>query len=205
MKKLLVCFIIGLSVLTACSLSPRLKDEATQLYSGKAGYQLSLPADWQLASDDDKSVVFTAPDEDLSLTIVSELGGEAYYNLDEIANMLLAKLPGSSSPWEISRTIVKTDEKLRLAVQGTDPAGAEVSLDITVLQPYPGMRYYLLFAASHAASLQQGALISDIVNSFKMTEDQTYLYKLMEEWRAAETPAEDSSTPESPAPESPPE
>ena len=192
MKRLilyLLCLIICLLMPLACSFSPGLSDMETRLYSNPAGYHITVPAGWQLIEEDRQSAVFAAPDNGISLTIVSELGGEAYYGLPEIGDMLLAQLPGSSSPWRISRTITDTEDKLRLAVTGKDEYGAEIALDISILQPYPGMRYYLLFAAGSTATVEQ-ALTGDIIKSFGMDEDLPYLYGLMGEWREAEQEAE---------------
>ena len=186
MKRLFLCLLVGLLLLSSCTLSPGLGKIETQLYVNTAGYHITLPTEWQLLTEDGPGVVFAPPDNDISLTIISELGGEAYYDLDEIADMLLERLPSSSRPWQISRTITNSRDKLRLSITGEDESGSEVVLDLSILQPYPGIRYYLLFVAGHAAAARQSALIGDIVKSFGMDEDLPYLYGLMEEWRTEE-------------------
>jgi hypothetical protein len=183
MKKLFLCITLSLLVLAACSTAPSLKNTETRLYTNLAGYHIKLPVAWQLLEEEQLSAIFSAPDNEISLTILSELGGEAYYGLNEIADMLLAQLPGSVIPWQTGRAIVDNKKELRLSVLGEDESGAEVVLDLTIFQPYPGMRYYLLFACGRAAAAQQGVLISDIVKSFGLDEDQAYLYTLMNEWR----------------------
>lgn len=175
---------ISLLLLASCAFAPGLRQAETQVYANQAGYHITLPADWQLITEDGPSAVFAPPDNGISLTIISELGGEAYYGLNEIAQMMLEQLPGSTSPWQISRTMTDTKNKLRLSVKGEDEAGAEVVLDMSILQPYPGMRYYLLFATGYAASSRNSSLIGDIVKSFALDEDLPYLYTLMGEWRA---------------------
>ena len=190
MKRLLLYLLIGLLTLASCSFTPGLDRTETQLYSNKAGYHITLPADWQLVAEEEQSAVFTAPHAAISLTIISELGGEAYYGLDEIAQMVLEQLPGTIIPWQISRTIIDTEQKLRLSVQGEDEEGAEIGLDITIFQPYPGMRYYLLFAAGRTAISRQDALIGDIVKNFGFKEDLPYLYALLAEWRSKESEQE---------------
>ena len=184
MKKILICLVISLLLLTSCFSATALNKAETQLYSSRAGYHITLPADWQLISEDEQSAVFAAPEHDISLTIVSELGGETYYSLREIADMLLEELPGSNSPWQIRRTATDTAKKLRLLVRGEDETGIEVELDLSILQPYPGIRYYLLFAAGRTTAARQSAMIADIGKSFSVDEDISYLYALMEEWRA---------------------
>ena len=181
-----IFLVLCLLILTSCATAPGLGKMETQLYTSLAGYHITLPAAWQLVEEEPQSAVFAAPEGDISLTIISELGGEAYYGLGEIADMLLAELAGSSIPWQISHTVVDMKEKLRLTALGEDAQGAEVGLDITILQPYPGMRYYLLFAAGYQAIARQEALIGDIGKSFGMDEGLPYLYALMNEWRKQE-------------------
>ena len=238
MKKIIISLITCLLILTSCVFAPSLSNMEVQSYASRAGYHITLPASWLKAEEDAQSVIFTAPDNAVSLTMISELGGEAYYSLEEIADMLLAKLP-NSGPWQISRTIVDTEKELRLfakseagtraevktdteagsaaeaeaeaeeentAVETEVETGTEIEteadieaeietkteirgeavLDITIFQPYPGIRYYLLFAASSAAYNQQRTLIGDIVKSFVLDQDLPYLYGLMEEWREVE-------------------
>ena len=179
MKKIYICLLLIPLILSSCVFGSGLDKMETQWYTNVAGYHITMPADWQLITEDESSAVFTAPDSDISLTIISELGGEAYYGLAEIADMLLEQLPGSSSPWQINRTVTDTPDKLRLAVSGEDESGAEVLLDISILLPYPGIRYYLLFAASRTAANRQKALIDDILTSFYVDKDETYLGELL--------------------------
>lgn len=186
MKRILLCLTACLLLLSACAISSGLGNMETYSYANQAGYHITLPADWQLIAEDGPSVVFAAPDSGISLTIISELGGEAYYGLAEIADMLIEQLPGSNTPWQISNTITDTKNKLRLSVTGEDEKGTEVVLDMSILQPYPGIRYYLLFATGRANANRQSALIGDILKEFVVDEDVPYLYELMEEWRSLE-------------------
>ena len=186
MKKLFLYLMICLLILTSCTFSTGLSKMETQLYTSPTGYHIKLPAAWQIIEDGGQSALFASAEGDISLTVICELGGEAYYGLGEIADMLLEQLPGSSIPWQISQTVDDTKEKLRLSVLGEDADGMEVGLDISILQPYPGMRFYLLFAASRQTLSQQDALIGDIVKSFGLDKDLPYLYGLMNEWRTQE-------------------
>ena len=183
MKKLIINLIISLLILTSCVFSPGLRNTETQLYTNQAGYHITLPLSWQAVEAEKENAVFVAPDNSVSLTIVSELGGEAYYALSEIADMLITRLPQGNSPWQINRTIIDTEEELRLFVQGEDEQGLEMGLDITILQPHPGIRYYLLFAGGRLTISQLNTLIGDIIKSFKLDEELPYLYELMEDWR----------------------
>jgi hypothetical protein len=186
MKKLYLYLMSSLLILTSCAFAPSLRNMETQSYASQAGYHITLPVAWQLVEEDGPSVIFAAPDNGVSLTIVSELGGEAYYGLDEITDMLLAQLPGSVVPWQAERAIIDKDDELRIQAQGEDESGAEITLDLTIFQPYPGMRYYLLFACGRAVAAKQVVLIGDIVKSFALDEDLPYLYTLMNEWREEE-------------------
>ncbi|MCL1974945.1 MAG: hypothetical protein FWG61_02125 [Firmicutes bacterium] len=186
MKKLFFSLIICFVILEACSFAPGLAGEEIQLYTSDSGYHISVPATWQLLTEDAQSAIFIAPENDISLTIISELGGEAYYSLMEIAQMMLDQLPQSQSDWQVKRTIANSDDKLRLSITGEDEAGAELVLDLSVLQPHPGIRYYLLFATNSTAAFQKEALFDDIGKSFGLDADLPYLYTLMEEWRSQE-------------------
>jgi hypothetical protein len=132
MKKIFLFLMIILPILSSCASAPGISKMKTQLYTSQAGYSITLPASWQLITEDEQSAIFSAPDDDITLTVVSELGGEAYYTLQEIAQMLLDQLPGSVAPWQISRTLTDTEKKLRLSVKGEDEAGVEVVLDISL-------------------------------------------------------------------------
>lgn len=177
-------------MLAACSAGPRLQKSETQLYTNEAGYHLTLPADWSVLAEEDESTAFCAPDNALSLSVVNELGGEAYYGLDEITVMLMDQLalalPEENQAWQSGRVITDTEESRRQLFNTVDESGATVYLDITVLQPYPGIRYYLMFAGGSSAYNSNYALLGDIVASFGVDENVPYLYALMEERRPEE-------------------
>lgn len=183
MLKLLVVALASILLLAGCAGRPRLRDVETYPYSNQAGYRLLLPVDWQLTEEDTDTAAFAAPEGEAGLTIVSELGGEAYYGLDEITQMLLDNLPDDGPAWQAGRVVTDKEEQRRQVFTGEDEAGATVYLDITVLQPYPGIRYYLLFAAGNAAYSRQSALFGEIAASFELEQPLQYLYALMEERR----------------------
>jgi len=184
MKKLLLSLLIlSLLVVTACKGDARLQNMDTRVYSNVAGYHLTLPADWLLLEEEEESSIFSAAQGDISLTVFNELGGEAYYGLGEITDMLLAQLPETGRPWQSERLITDTDVKHRQLFNNIDGEGATVFLDITVRQPYPGIRYYLLFATSSATYDEKNALLNDILTSFVVDENRESLYALMKERR----------------------
>ncbi|MCL2496779.1 MAG: hypothetical protein FWF04_05125 [Clostridiales bacterium] len=180
MKKIFLCLLImGLLTVTACFAGTRLYDTDTRIYANEAGYHMTLPADWLLLEEEEESSIFSAARGDISLTVFNELGGEAYYGLDEITDMLLANLPETGRPWKSGRVFTDTDERRRQLFTNIDKDGAMIYLDITVLQPYPGIRYYLLFAAGDAAYSTKDVLLNDIIASFAIDENVESLYALM--------------------------
>ncbi len=92
MKKhqaLLSIMLLSLLVLalSAC-FNSGLSDIETVNYQNAAGYSLAIPADWQLLSEDSKTTTYTNAEGNAALLIINELGGEAYYPLSEIAEMI---------------------------------------------------------------------------------------------------------------------
>lgn len=188
MKRIQLCLLLLtlLALLSSCAGPERLRQQETQTYTNAAGYHVQLPDDWQLLTEQEEASVFVAPDNSVSLTVFNELGGEAYYGLDEIIAMLTEQLPAQEQGWQSSRVVKDTEEERRQVFKGADEAGNDVYVDITVLQPHPGIRYYLMFAGGSAVHNAQSSLFGDIVNSFGLDEEVPYLYALMEDRRGEE-------------------
>ncbi len=92
MKKLKSPLLIMLLMLAIFSLSAcfnsGLNDIETVNYQNAAGYSLDIPADWQLLSEEPKTTTYTNAEGTAALLIINELGGESYYPLNEIAEMI---------------------------------------------------------------------------------------------------------------------
>ena len=185
---LAVVLLLAIS-LSGCLGNGDLRLAETWTYENEVGFRLVLPEDWQLIAADTQSSLFVSADGGTSLTVISELGGEAYYTLAEIADMLMAELAAETGAWQLERTMVDNSRELRQLHLGQDSAGVAAYLDIYLTQPYAGIRFYLLFAGADQRYSAENRILTEIIRSFRVTANQEELYTQMELRREAEQAA----------------
>lgn len=160
-------------------------DVAMQTYNGSSGYSLTLPADWVKGEETPDKVQFHDPENQIALSVSSELGGVDYYSMKEIKEQLIESMTKALfSHYEI------TDDKsgakhFDVTIKGANKNNAKIAADIYAYQPYTTMRYYLVIIASNKVFEEYAAVIEEIKSSFTISLNQEQYLQLMEERRAA--------------------
>ena len=180
----LAIILLLLTSLSGCLGTGNVRIANTWVYENEVGFRLELPEDWQMLAKDTQSTLFISEDGGTSLTVISELGGEAYYTLTEIIEMLITELPGGEY-FQLERVLLDNNRELRLLYIGSDSDGVETYLDLYVTQPYAGIRFYLLFAGANARYGAENRQLNEIIRSFRVTASQQSLYHQMELRREA--------------------
>ena len=67
-------------------------DVDVKLYEGSSGYSLNIPDTWVMDEETDNTVAFHSEDNQIAMSIVSELGGIDYYSMREIKEQLTEEL-----------------------------------------------------------------------------------------------------------------
>lgn len=171
-------------------------DVAMQTYDGSSGYSLILPADWVKGEETPDKVEFHDPENQIALSVSSELGGVDYYSMKEIKEQLIESMTEALfSQYEI------TDDKsaakyFDVVIKGANKNNAKIAADIYAYQPYATMRHYLVIIASNEVFEEYAALIEEIKSSFTVSLNEEQYLQLMEERRTAaraETNEEETS------------
>ena len=187
MKKILLLLLVFMVLLGGCSSATEQTEEMLlQAYSSDNGYKLELPADWLLSSETVDKTEFADSENQLYLSITSELGGVDYFAMSEIRDQLSKKIAEQVlvGGYEISSEEAETNY-FRQVLVGADSDDATIVVDIFGVQPYNTMRHYLVVIASQDAYEKYQYEIDKMVSSFTITFNEEEYLKLMDERRAA--------------------
>ena len=198
MKKIFV-LLLGLSLLL-CGCSILIDEDNsstdTQVYDSANGYSLDIPADWTMGNETEDSVEFHDADNQISMTITTELGGIDYYALREIKEQLTENIAAELfTDYEIIDDNGGT-KYFRRIIDAADKDGAHIIVDMYASQPYLTMRHYVIIIAAADAYEQYEDAINDMISSFTITKSEDEYLQLMEDRRAADKAAETESTQE---------
>ena len=144
------------------------------------GYEIQIPENWQVQSEEDKSQVYAVSDDNkLALNLVCELGGFNYYTPQDLAETIAEKTTASFSDKKIvsEEAISKFPDSYRVVVNGTDENGIHTVVDVSLLQPIEGIHYYLIFSGGvddYQSFLPQW---EQMLGSFKNTKTAEEMYQ----------------------------
>lgn len=183
MKKhlLIVLLMLSLALFAACGGD---KAEAlTQELSSENGYSFAVPASWQ-AEADGYDFVCSGLDGAVYLISRSELGGNNYYTLEEMADKLAAGAD-ELGELETAATPLSGRDRLWRSYKGA----GEARVDVFICQPGAGVRFYLLFAVEEDGYASLKPQIESIIKSFSLDLSEVEYYQLLDERRAEQADA----------------
>ena len=183
MKKtlLVLLFILAAVLMAACG-----DDDAeigTQLLSSENGYSFSIPADWQVETDG-YDYICHGYNGAVYLISRSEIGGNNYYTLEEMADKLAAKAD-ELGELTVAATPLSGKNQLWRSYKGA----GEARVDVYICQPGEGVRFYLIFAAEENGYAVLKPQIESIIKSFNLELTEVEYYQLIDERRTIENDA----------------
>ncbi|MCL2678039.1 MAG: hypothetical protein FWE85_03180 [Clostridiales bacterium] len=186
MKKLLTAILILalLPLASACrERGPNFGELETVKYAHETGYEITLPASWQMERDDPRAVCFLSEDGGVAVNIVTELGGFGFYALPELVTMFLESESLTSNISGLKRDSVPpvSDKKTqyRQVLSGKLPEGDDVYLDVFIYAPMNSVRYYVVFSAGKEDYALNSNLFTQIIKSFELNKTKDEIYSLM--------------------------
>ena len=196
MKKIVAILVAIVLLVSGCSMifDGDNIDVDVKLYEGSSGYSLNIPDTWVMDEETDNTVAFHSEDNQIAMSIVSELGGIDYYSMREIKEQLTEELAAElfSSEYNIEEDSGGTKYFHRV-ISGADQDGASIVVDIYASQPYVTIRHYIVVVASGAAYDSYENTIEDIISSFTITMSEDEYLQLMEDRRDAAAAAEEDA------------
>lgn len=191
MKRILavVLMILTVTTLTACGRESGLKDVETVTYTHPAaGYQVTVPKDWEKQIEDEISTVFNGEQPPVVFDVVYEIGGFDYYAPESLAEEVCAFLGKKISQLEI---LEKAHGKGRFSqwflAKGYLEKDQEIRISGWIYQPDTGIRYYLLFVSGAKDYHLQKNLFDQIAGTFKLTLEPEELYRQLKDRKEKET------------------
>lgn len=190
MKKTLRLFLV-LAMLAAASFMAgcgnnsgalQLADLETVEYNNpQNGATITIPADWQVQSEDDGATVFSNPDGSISFVLKWELGGMSYFSKEELAGLAedVCSNALENSQVYTSLELRHFDVAVKAVCSGTVKNGeAEVNAvcDTAIIQYFNDVRYYLVAITDAETYAEYEDVFTQIANSFdcSLTEDEVY-------------------------------
>ncbi|WP_148133661.1 hypothetical protein [Candidatus Formimonas warabiya] len=176
----ILTLIIILAGLFGCGEKITLEDMETVTYhQEEGGYSITIPKAWEKKTEDADSVSFVSKQPATSFNLVYEIGGYDYYSLDKLAEEVVSSLGKKIENLKIvdhSKSGPDTTA-FQFVAQGIIPKEQEVLVKGVILEPYTGVRYYLLFTAGIKDYRTQNSLFDDIAGSFKVNKSDKELYE----------------------------
>ena len=190
-KRILGGFSAAVMLLAVCLLAAgcgsgagrlQLSDLETKEYNNaENGATITIPADWQVTSEDDTTTVFSNPDGSISFVLKWELGGMSYFSKEELAGLAedvcnsVLQNPEVYTSLELSRF----DVAVKAVCTGTAKnGGADVNAvcDTAIIQYFNDVRYYLVAVTDAGTYGEYEDVFTQIANSFtcSLSEDEVY-------------------------------
>lgn len=143
------------------------------------GAELTLPADWQMLSENDEETVFADADNRISLGVARELGGFSYYSADGLAGLAEEVIGSVLSEAEIleRRQLGKPENAVLVTAAGKlADSEDEAVCQVVVISPLSAVRYFVIVTAESDAFEEYQQVLCDVYATFMLnkTEDEIY-------------------------------
>jgi hypothetical protein len=194
-----VCSAALLLILSGCENSSEinLSDLSTVEYNNpNNGATITVPAEWQVVSEDENSTMFTSEDGTVSFIIKWELGGMSYFSKEELAGLaadVCNATLDNGSVYE-SLELTKFDVAVKAICTGTvnDESGNAVNAvcDTAIIQYFNDVRYYLVAVTDAGTYDQYQKVFTQIANSFSCSLSEDEVYEKMNQQTEAMAEAE---------------
>lgn len=193
-KKLgaLLLVIVLLVSLAACSNKTALPEDVafTTYKHPDIGFTLPVPNNWEKVYENQDAAYWTNADGTMALMVLCQLGGNSYYNEEEVGDLLADMFAKGFSSWqELSREKAEGYPMgWRIVGQGVDQDGNTVITDGMITAPLDAVRFYLFAMAGPGEYQENLPAIDAIYTSFDVVTSQDKLYtQMMEEKEARYT------------------
>ena len=198
--KFLLTVLITLAVavmLTACGNADDSKLQLSEMetieYNNpQNGASITIPADWQVKSEDENCTVFANADGTISLVLKWELGGMSYFSEEELAGLaadVCKATLGEGAEVYKSLELTKFDVAVKAVFCG-EADGVNAVCDTAIIQYYNDVRYYLTAVTDAGTYSQYEDAFTQIANSFTCTLTEDEVYQKMNERNLAKAEAE---------------
>lgn len=216
MKKRLLCLCLPLCLLfllAGCGAEANYDDIETSVVQCADGFSFSVPTAWQmLAPDDDGADTtdtaayadneneeeyaadfsryhFLSEDGQLSLLVLTEMGGMEYNSSDTYCELMSDEMLSALFAEGEKEQLSVDDNHYRQLISGQGKDGSDLVCVVDLWHPYTSVRYYMIFTATAAAYKKDAYIIAGIEDSLCVTAEAEELYQQMQDQRDAEREA----------------
>ena len=178
-QKLLFLIMIGLiCLLSGCfKHTSSLDSMETVLYQDPHGYQLTIPQEWMSVTEGN-TVTFTSADGQISLKIITELGGYGFYSMEEIGGNVLEALRQQFADIFVERElfVINAKKQFRQLLSFSEQ-GSRMKMDNYIYSPMASVNYFLFFVAEENNYNNMSGIFNDIIRSLSLylSADEIYL------------------------------
>ncbi|MGI6360737.1 MAG: hypothetical protein ACOX05_00300 [Bacillota bacterium] len=168
--------------LAGCQSQASLADMSPQEYRHESGFQMQLPSDWQVLSENEVSVNFSAEQGAISLLALAEIGSSDYYTPDLLAKNFKSSLIDQVQNMEVIDEPFVSNPKTqyRQLLTGKDDQGKTVYVDFWLIMPIDTVHYYLILIAGGDDYQRYVGVYDDIIASFKLSKSSAEIYAHLE-------------------------
>lgn len=146
------------------------------------GGTVTIPADWQLISEEEDSAVFANEAGTISFSFQWELGGMSYFSEEELASLAASVGSATLENAEVyeSLELTKFDAAVKAVTTGTaeneEGIAVHTVCDTAIIQYFHDVRYYLTAITDVGTYEQYRRVFTQIANSFTcaLSEDEVY-------------------------------
>ncbi|MGI5824789.1 MAG: hypothetical protein ACOX7J_04375 [Bacillota bacterium] len=190
----LLCLVISFALTGCGSDEPDLnlsELETVQYNNPHNGASVTVPADWEIISEDENGTVFSDADGTISFVLKWELGGMSYFSKEELAGLAVdvAKATLKDAAVYESLELTKFDVAVKGVCTGTVADDAENSVnavcDTAIIQYFHDVRYYLVAVTDAGTYAEYENVFTQIANSFTCSLSEDEVYEKINEQAAA--------------------
>jgi len=194
-KKFQLIFILCLCcLLGGCGLFP----DSDSIYNGDiqdinaaASFMITLPADWQITEDADKSFSAISADGRLGISVIAEFGGFTFYSMEELGEKVLEYVKLDNLNVYFIQSGLNESTQLHQLLNFTDADGNAAIIDNYIFSPHTSVVYYVFLTASAADYDLNSKKFSEILNSFQLTKNREEFYEMIENMNEEEFNSDD--------------
>ncbi len=152
-----------------------------QMYKHITGYQISVPGDWLPAAQTAAGVYFIDDNNNISLNIISEMGGMDFYSPEELIQMVIEKLGSSLKDIKTRQILGVQDKKSQygVVISGENASGEVIANTIWLYEPVNGIRYYLFFNCGGDDYTRFEGVFNEVIKSFRFIANDEEVFSLL--------------------------
>lgn len=161
--------------------------DSSSMYNGEiqeidtaASFEITLPADWRIAEDDERSFSALSADGSLGIYVIAEFGGFTFYSMEELGEKVLDYVKLDDLSVSFVQAGLNETTQLHQILNFTDADGNAAIIDNYIFSPHTSVVYYVFLTASAADYDIYSKQFTEILNSFKLTKNREEYYEMIE-------------------------